>query len=68
MHYRVKRAKVRTGYILPPLIDQLGLRASDAKESIQTVKKLVIALAKLEQRESPEWVTSASWSALEMEL
>jgi hypothetical protein len=52
MHYKVKRAKVRHGYILPPLLDQLGLRVTHAKESIETVKKLVSKLASLEQREA----------------
>ncbi len=68
MHYKVKRAKVSHGYILPPLIDQLGLRARDAKESIETVKKLVVALANFEQFEEPEWVTSRSWSALDIQM
>jgi hypothetical protein len=61
MHYKVKRAKVRTAYILPPLVDQLGLRAADAKDSIQIVAKLVAELAKLEQRKKRNGLRASSF-------
>lgn len=68
MHYKVKRARVKTAYILPPLVDQLGLRATDAQDSLQIVSSLVSELAKLEQRQKPEWIADKFFSVLDMEI
>lgn len=67
MHYRVKRANVSHGYVLPPLIDQLGLRASAAKESLRAVKEMVGALAAMQKDGTPEWGAGDFCSALMIE-
>ena len=64
MHYKVKRAKVKHGYVLPPLIDQLGLRASAAKESLDAVSAMVRKLAQMEKRKKPDWIANDWCSAL----
>jgi hypothetical protein len=68
MHYKVKRAKVRTAYVLPPLIDQLAFRASTARESLDTVGSMVKKLARVEKRHEPEWIANKWCSALEIEI
>ena len=68
MHYKVKRAKVKHGYVLPPLIDQLGLRASAAKDSADAVSAMVRKLAQMEKRKKPDWIANDWCSALDMEF
>jgi hypothetical protein len=67
VHYRVKRAKTRHPYDMPPQVDELGLRHAASKESLMAVSAMVKSLAKMEHRDVPDWVDNDWCSAFEVD-
>jgi hypothetical protein len=56
VHYKVRREKTKQLFDMPSLIEDLGLRAVNCRESLSAVRDMVRALAKVERREAPDWL------------
>jgi len=67
VHYKEKKGRVKTydPYEVPSFVQELGLRAAAADESLSTVREMITALAKMENRDVPEWIDGDSCLAFE---